>query len=221
MAATKANKVEMGPFGHPTARMCGWLAAGVLWSGVTFAAQPDRSSALKRGLSTAAQCAACHGVDGNTASAAYPNLAGQLPTYLKLQLLNFKSGERPNAIMKAIATNLTDAQIGDVSQYFGSLQVRPQRTADKSLAARGQIIFTSGGTGGAPACAGCHGKTGHGQEPYPRIASQPAAYTVEQLTVYRTVPTFRNPLANLMKGVATKLSDSDVQAVAAYIAGMR
>jgi cytochrome c553 len=70
----------------------------------------------------------------------------------------------------------------------------------------------------APACTSCHGALGHGQATFPRIASQPADYLVEQLHVYHDAPHFNNPTASTMKGVALKLSAGETTAVAAYIA---
>lgn len=200
--------------------MAALLAAGAISAGLALASPPAGDELLRRGRAVAAQCAACHGADGNSTNPLSPNLAGQFPGYLKLQLMNFRSGERPSPVMKGIALTLTDPQIDDVSKYFGSMHAKPQRPGDRALAARGQVIFSKGGADGAPACASCHGQAGQGQALYPRIASQPATYTMEQLTVYRTTPSFNNPLANVMKTVAVKLTDQEAQAVSAYLATM-
>jgi len=168
---------------------------------------------------SAATCIACHGADGNTANATlYPNLAGQAPAYIELQLANFKSGERPNPIMKGIATPLKPSEMHDLGVYFGAMKAKPQPSQDKALEARGRDIFTKGSATGAPACASCHGAQGHGQTAFPRIASQPATYTLEQLHVYHDVPKFNNPLATTMKNVAVKLNEDEMKAVSAYLA---
>jgi cytochrome c553 len=181
----------------------------------------------------AAQCAACHGADGNngdnsTGSGA-PSLAGQLPAYIKLQLANFKSGERPHAAMQAIAAGLTAQQIDSLSAWYGAA---PPAIAvaedwmpkpDPAELARGKQVFEHG-AGGAPACATCHGARGQGQAApllYPRIASQEPAYTAEQLKVYRNAPSFKNPLAMVMKSVAVKLSEADAQAVSLYLSTIK
>ncbi len=184
----------------------------------------------------AAQCAACHGADGNngdnsTGSGA-PSLAGQLPAYIKLQLANFKSGERPHAAMQAIATGLSAQQIDSLSAWYGAA---PPAIAvaedwmpkpDPAQLARGKQVFEhgAGGDQGAPACATCHGARGQGQAApvlYPRIASQDPAYTAEQLKVYRSAPSFKNPLAMVMKSVAVKLSEADAQAVSLYLSTVK
>lgn len=73
-------------------------------------------------------CAACHGLNGISVTDAIPNLAGQRAAYLASQLRAYKDGTRkgpnaahPAAIMNAMASALTPAQIADVAAYFASL----------------------------------------------------------------------------------------------------
>jgi cytochrome c553 len=172
-----------------------------------------------RGAALAVACAACHGAHGNTADAArYPNLASQDSAYLVLQLKNFQSGERPNAIMKAYAASLSPAQMDDLAAYFSTSPAKPQKSHNTALEASGRVVFTSGSKSGAPACVACHGAKGQGQAVFPRIASQPAQYTLDQLHVYRDAASFKNPLATQMKDVAKKVSEDEMRAVAAYLA---
>jgi cytochrome c553 len=205
-----------------TARLCALYALWSLQLGLAaahragWAAEPAQTA---RGAALAVACAACHGAHGNTADAArYPNLASQDSAYLVLQLKNFQSGERPNAIMKAYAASLSPAQMDDLAAYFSSSPAKPQKSRDAALEASGRAVFTSGSKSGAPACAACHGTKGQGQAVFPRIASQPAQYTLEQLHVYRDAASFKNPLATQMKDVAKKVSDDEMRAVAAYLA---
>lgn len=68
-------------------------------------------------------CAACHGLDGATATAPeYPKLAGQYPDYLAKALRDYKSGARKNAIMAGFAQGLTAQDIENVSAYFAAQQ---------------------------------------------------------------------------------------------------
>jgi cytochrome c553 len=68
-----------------------------------------------------------------------------------------------------------------------------------------------------PACFKCHGANGLGVAPhFPALAGQHAAYTVSQLQAWKA-GTRRNDPLNLMKSVADKLSDAEMQAVATYI----
>ena len=190
---------------------------GVLPAGASAAT--GLTASIQHGQQLAQTCAACHGPDGNSrAPELYPNLAAQAPAYLELQLANFKSGERPHAVMKAIATALKPGEAHDLSVYFSAQPAKAQPSSNAALEEKGRIIFTKGGANGALACASCHGAQGQGQSAFPRVASQPAGYLLEQLHVYRDAPAFNNPLATMMKGVAVKLSEEEMKAVAAYVA---
>jgi hypothetical protein len=50
-------------------------------------------------------CAACHGASGVSVSDAIPNLGGQKPAYLELQLKALKDGSRKNPLMNSIASH--------------------------------------------------------------------------------------------------------------------
>src|SRR5690242_17436766 len=60
-------------------------------------------------------CSACHGVDGNSTSPAFPRLAGQPATYIVNQLTNFRSHQRTDPAgseyMWGLSRHLTDEQI--------------------------------------------------------------------------------------------------------------
>lgn len=66
-------------------------------------------------------CAACHGANGISVSDTIPNLAGQKQAYLGAQLNALKSGARKNALMNAIATQLSAEDIANLAAYFASL----------------------------------------------------------------------------------------------------
>ena len=69
------------------------------------------------------------------------------------------------------------------------------------------------------ACAGCHTPTGAGiPSQYPRLSGQHADYAVTQLVSFRDG--IRKNSVQMM-GVAAKLNDREIKAVADYIAGLR
>lgn len=74
------------------------------------------------GKAKAAQlCAACHGADGAKPSAPdQPILAGQHYDYLVQALVDYKSGNRNNAIMKGFAASLSKKDIEDLAAWFAS-----------------------------------------------------------------------------------------------------
>jgi cytochrome c553 len=118
-------------------------------------------------------CAACHGENGNSVETTNPKLAGQLRDFIELQLKNYRSGERPDPIMAAIAKPLTDREIAAVSAYYAGLPpMKYTGRVDAKLAARGEVIFDKGKPC-APACRYCHGARGEGVAPvFARLAGQ-------------------------------------------------
>ena len=69
----------------------------------------------------AAVCGACHGVAGVSVAETIPNLAAQRAGYIEAQLKVLKDGTRKNAVMNAIAAQLTTDEISNVAAYFASL----------------------------------------------------------------------------------------------------
>lgn len=68
-------------------------------------------------------CAACHGPTGAGIPVQYPRLAGQWGEYNEAQLTAFKGGVRKNnAVMSAIASRLSDAEIKAVADYAAGLR---------------------------------------------------------------------------------------------------
>ena len=70
-------------------------------------------------------CAGCHGMDGKSGVPGLPNLAGQDKTYLKNQLMNFRSKSRTggqSAIKYGMAAGLSDKDINNLAAYFSSLK---------------------------------------------------------------------------------------------------
>ncbi len=66
-------------------------------------------------------CAACHGVNGISPSPVYPNLAGLKAAYTVKQLKAFKSGERQDPVMSAMAKPLSDEEIEILAAFYAGL----------------------------------------------------------------------------------------------------
>ena len=73
------------------------------------------------GAALAEQCAVCHGPEGVSVEDTIPNLAAQKAGYLQAQLEAFRSGDRPNEVMNAIAAQLGDADIENLAAHFAAL----------------------------------------------------------------------------------------------------
>ena len=198
------------------------IAAAVILGFCFFNATAQSKPDAARGQQIATTvCAACHGGDGNSLAAANPHLAGQGEQYIATQLAAFKSGVRPNPIMQGMAANLSPDDMKSLGAYFATQKLtKPALARDAKLAAEGQQIYRAGIKKlDVPACAGCHGANGAGiPAQYPRLGGQNAEYTVAQLTAFRD--NVRNNSLP-MTGVAAKLNDREIKAVADYIAGLR
>lgn len=85
----------------------------LLGSSVTVAqADPERGRLL------APDCAACHGQDGNSPSAAYPIIAGQHEDYLYVSLVAYRDRTRDNAIMSAAVVGKSDQELRDLAAWY-------------------------------------------------------------------------------------------------------
>ena len=172
-------------------------------------------------------CAACHAADGNSPASANPKIAGQFAEYLHKQLRDFKpqAGKKPareSAIMTGMVANLSDADMKNLAGHYAAQPLKPAAAADKELAALGQKIWRGGNSAsGVPACAGCHGPAGAGTpSQYPRLAGQFAEYTAAQLKLFRDGGR-ANDANGMMRGVAARMSEREIRAVAEYVAGLR
>lgn len=68
-----------------------------------------------------AACMACHGLHAQ-GNGTFPRLAGQRYGYIVQQLGYFKSGQRQNQIMHAIASGLSKQDMMDLASYVTSLK---------------------------------------------------------------------------------------------------
>ena len=194
-------------------------------SSVSALASEQKAAAPKADLakgqaSFAGVCVACHGPDGNSPVAANPKLAQQHPEYIVSQLQAFKSGKRAGTVMPGFAAALSDEDMKNIAYWLASQKAKPGQAKDKDLVFVGERIYRGGiQDRQIPACAGCHSPNGAGiPSQYPRLGGQHADYTVAQLNAFRD-GTRKNSAQ--MTGVAAKMNDREIKAVADYIGGLR
>jgi cytochrome c553 len=188
------------------------------WSGIAGAAGNKEAGQAK-----SAACTACHGMDGNSANPEWPHLAAQHANYVVRQLKHFKAGERSNPLMTPMAMILSDQDMEDLAAYFSSQTQRPTGETEPSKLKLGERVYRSGNlASGVPACAGCHGPAGAGNPgaAYPRIGGQHATYAATQLRAYKSGTRATDP-NTMMRSVATRLSEEEIDAVASYLQGLR
>lgn len=197
--------------------LCAAAAATLSFNVQAQTAKPD----LAKGAALFGQvCVACHAADGNSTTPENPKLAGQHPEYLVKQLREFKSGKRSNAIMSGFAATLSDDDMRNIAAWLSGQVAKTGAATDKDLVRLGERIYRGGiADRQIAACAGCHSPNGAGiPAQYPALSGQHAGYTEAQLKAFRDGARVNNAQ---MTGVAAKMNDREIKAVADYIAGLR
>lgn len=196
------------------------LVSLLLTLGVTGLAQAAGDAAA--GQAKTAVCGACHSPDGNSLAPNFPKLAGQGERYLLKQLNDIKSGNRQVVEMTGLLTNLSDQDLADIAAYYAS-QTGSIGQADPKLVERGEALFRGGNLeAGMPACTGCHSPNGAGNDlaGFPKLNGQHATYVAKQLTDFREGNRTNDGETMIMRSIAAKLSNKDIEAVSSYIQGL-
>lgn len=174
------------------------------------------------GQGKTAVCGACHGPDGNSLVPIFPKLASQGERYLLKQLHDIKDGKRVVLEMTGLLNPLTDQDLADIAAYYAG-QKGSAGNADPDLGAHGEALFRGGKLEeGMPACIGCHSPDGAGLAAagFPHLSGQHADYIKKQLTAFREGDRSNDGDTLVMRTIASKLSDKDIEALAAYIQGL-
>lgn len=184
-------------------------------------------------------CVTCHGdkAQGNDAMGA-PRLANIGYGYVVKQLTDFSQDKRTpagvGAVMPGFAKALSDQERRDVAAYVNSLNTTPELSDLKAIKDGGQAVgevykgaeIAQHGTDNVSACSSCHEYNGRGADPvFPKIGQQKYVYLVNQLHNWRAsdadvaagVVARKNDPAGMMRAIAKKLSDEDINNVAAYL----
>ncbi|HLR17197.1 MAG TPA: c-type cytochrome [Alcanivoracaceae bacterium] len=210
-------------------RLAALLIAGL------FASNAIAAGNIEAGKTKSATCAACHSVDGNSPSSAFPKIAGQGAPYMVKQLKDYKAGVREDATMFGMTAALSEQDMEDLAAYFASQTIKVG-AADPELVEEGERLYRGGNIEtGIAACAACHGPAGEGitAAKFPALGGQYAEYTELQLRAFRAAgrgdidaPKYRrndveDPEAlGMMQATAAKMTDREIKAVASYISGL-
>lgn len=175
------------------------------------------------GESKSQPCVACHGPDGNSPQAQWPNIAAQHAGYLFEQLKAFKRGEaRSNAQMTGMVANLSEEDMRDLAAYYSQQPKKVMGAGDEDLVERGRRIYLGGiPSRGVAACVACHGPRGKGNAAadYPVVGGQWPQYLMQQLQQFRSGERANDPTA-MMRSLATEMTDAEIRAVSEYMAGL-
>lgn len=173
------------------------------------------------GSQKVAVCAACHGADGNSPMGAFPSLAGQSSRYLFKQMQDQLSGARLIPEMTGMLDGLSERDMRDIAAYFESQTPVIGQTPAEMLEL-GKSIYRAGiADKGVAACAACHMPSGQGNNParFPALSGQHPEYTALQLRKFASEERHNDP-NRMMRDIAVKMSDTEMEAVAHFIRGL-
>jgi cytochrome c553 len=159
-------------------------------------------------------CAACHGENGIPQQKTMPIIWGQGQGYLYLQLRDYKSGARKNAIMSPLAQTLERDDMMALALFFSQkkwpdLQQPPSPSDVTARATRANTAI---------GCTGCHQANYQGEGTQPRLAGQTREYLQQSMLDFRNRTRGNNPgMTDLMLAI----SEDDIAACAQYLAGLR
>lgn len=161
----------------------------------------------------AALCAACHGANGAPIDPSIPVIAGQEEGYIYVELRDFKLGNRHSEVMQPVAAGLEKSDMQALAAYFAA---RPwpslkQQSVSPAQAHQAEVLI------GSVVCESCHAAGFKGSGVIPRLAGQSAAYLRATMQAFRGDARANNPG---MTGVLKNTSDSDIDALAAFLAGL-
>jgi cytochrome c553 len=176
------------------------------------AAPPAKAAAarldpVQAGKAAATACAGCHGETGVSGMSGMPSLVGLDPKYVIASMQAYKSGERANDMMKAIAAGASDSDLNNMALYYALQKpARAQTPAEGNPAA---------GKKAAAACGACHGDLGvSGNPATPSLAGQDAQYLAAAMQAYKD----GSRKDESMKGPVAQLEERAIKDIAAFYA---
>lgn len=161
-------------------------------------------------------CAGCHGITGISSQKGVPNIAGQRPVYMHLELKNYQAGKRANTTMTNTVKYMNDDAIMHVSAYYATqdpADPTPAPAPAKAVAAKPNAL--SAGKAAAVACGGCHGEAGVSKMPgMPSLIGLDPKYFVVALNAYKG----GERKHDMMKALVSDLTEADVNNIALFYA---
>jgi cytochrome c553 len=154
-----------------------------------------------------AECAACHGDDGNSDTPGIPSLAGQHVNYLISALKQYQDGTRKSDDMVDFVEGLTSDEIEDMAYFYAAMEPKQAEPASEGDAIAGLAVT-------AP-CAGCHAADGNNQDPKtPRLAGLDAEYLVAAAGAYLS----GDRAHGVMRDAISAVRGADIKDMAAFYA---
>jgi cytochrome c553 len=160
-------------------------------------------------------CMGCHGANGISGTKGIPNLAGQRPGYLYLELKAYQSGARGDPAMSPVVKPLNDDALIQVAAYYASLDPAQPLALSGAKSAPAKLDPVQAGKAAAAACAGCHGDAGISKAPgTPNLVGLDPQYLVAAMKAYKG----GQRKNDVMKTMLSAATDADLSNMALYFA---
>jgi cytochrome c553 len=168
-------------------------------------------------------CAWCHGPSVQGFATA-PRLAGQLPAYIESQLWSFYNHSRDNPLsqqyMWPAAPKIDSVAAHQLAAYFAVLEPEAACDGDKQLVEVGKALYDKGiPEANIVPCVACHGPNAQGVRDIPRLGGLSYPYLKRKLVQWGEG--FHLAAKVPMPGIARKLSEEQIAALASYLSFVR
>lgn len=204
--------------GAASAGLLAGPSSNVAWDVETLRAIKAGEPELGKDKVTA--CVGCHGAQGVAINPTYPSMAGQRADYLYKQLRDYKDGTRANALMAAFAQALSEEDMLHIAAFYSEQPPPAPKPAEKALPLAEKLVRLGDGSRLVPACHSCHGSRGEGKmHGIPALAGQNAVYFSQTMQAYAS-GSRANDVYSVMRNIAKQLTAEEIDALAAYYAGL-
>ena len=177
-----------------------------------LASNATRQALIDEGRKASFFCANCHGETGLSKFPEVPNLAGQNPSYVLVQMDAFYTGKRKDPFMQGLIKVLSERERAAIALFYSSSPVTPALPAPGKQAARGAELY-------AKICARCHLPDARGAETFPRLAGQQQEYL--RINIRRYLNQTGERLYTPMTAAVTQLGEANIEAVTEYLSSLK
>ncbi len=159
-------------------------------------------------------CASCHGINGVGGQKGVPNIAGQRPVYLHLEMMVYQAGGRGASNMASAVKYLSDDAIMKVAAYYASREpAEPSFSSAKAAPAKPDAV--AAGKAAAAACGGCHGDAG-----VSKLAGMPSLISMDPKYFTAAISAYKGGQRknDMMKALVSELTEVEIANMALYYA---
>ena len=167
---------------------------------------PSRFLPYENGKALSADCARCHGEDGNSPAPGTPSLAGQQPHYLVIAIQEYLNGVRTTDPMHSLLRRMGKLDVESVALYYSSQPPAARSAPPFGDPAAGEPLTA--------VCGGCHGSHGVSSDAAtPNLAAQDARYLASAIKAYRKTRRHAG-----MEAYVGDLNQQQIENIAAFYA---